>query len=279
MGIDHAFRTPCRSRRVDHICRLRGGHRHGRPLRRRHGWRRVVHHDDGRGARHGGAPARLGQHQRHRRVVDHPRHALGWPLRIERHVRPTGLHHAEQCHDQRHAALQIDPDAHLRADPRGAQPARQRLRPRGQRRVAHGLVLAHHRDRIGRLRDLRGNPRRHQRRRIRDRRRIPPAHHLRPLLGRQQLQRIHPLLRRVRHPLQHARPVPDQSRRRLRVEQIGRVHQLARELLRRALPARARDRIWRPWCRRSSVAGAARAAPVAAPPRSAASTSPGTAAC
>ena len=80
--------------------------------------------------------------------------------RFERHPRRRGFEDAGDCRQHADPALAEDAHPHLAAGPPPAQPARHPRRPRTEVRVAHALLAAHRRHRLGMGRHPPGEDRR-----------------------------------------------------------------------------------------------------------------------
>ncbi len=236
----HALGAPRGTGRVDHVRRVRRSQR-GRTVRvhrvghRAGGQRgdrvRRVQDQPGRALGRGqlGTGRGVGQQQRGARVGEHVRDPLGRVVRLDRHVRGTGLQHRQQRHQQIGRARQRQRHEPLRTRAGGDQLVREPVDPRVELRVAEGGVPAHHRRGVRRPRHLGLEQFRHRTPVGVAGRGVPLLQHP-PPLGR--ILHVHPPDREVevvRQGLQHPQQAVGQPLGLLPCEQVGTVVDLELE--------------------------------------------------
>ncbi len=143
----HALGLPGRARGVADV---RQHLRRHRDLGR--GGRFAVHvrHVDQRDAvlRHRGPAVRVDEDRRRCRVLEDEPETSGRVLRIQWHIRRTGLEHTEQGGDGVRRPPHRDPDQAARPGPGGDQPVRDLVRPALKLRVRQRDFHAHHGGRV-----------------------------------------------------------------------------------------------------------------------------------
>ncbi|PFX03069.1 hypothetical protein CJ469_02590 [Nocardia farcinica] len=169
-----------------------------------------------------------GQHQRRPGGVEDVVDAVGGLIRVERHVRATGLQHRVHRHDQLGRTTDAQRHQRFRADTRGHQVAGHPGGPLAQLAVGQLLVGVDQRDRVGGRLDL-GVEQRHQRCRGHLVRGVVPVdEHPGVLLWREQIDVADRHVRVGHHGRQHPVQAARERRDRWLLEKIEGIGELGR---------------------------------------------------